>query len=369
MIKINILSPGRFHVCDLARELNRCGFDVKIYSFVPVSRTVKFGLPKQCCCSLFYWLLPFLFLERRLFAGTIWANLLRKRVQDFLIAILMRKCDVLITMSGGFFQSIKKAKSQGSIIVVERGSKHAIEQNKALENMMDINAKGCRILTEREMLSYELADYISIPSEHVRRSFIDHHYPKDKLFLNPYGVDVSMFKPSRNAYKKYDLIMVGGWSLRKGCDLIIEAVRKMGCSLLHVGAIVDLAFPDEQSFTHVDSVDESLLPEYYHMAKVFVMPSREDGFGMVFTQALACNLPIIGSPDCGAPDLKKMVENPENITIISDYSVDAICLAIKEAMSNYEKLGSISYAGNALENLTWEAYGKRYSNFINSVVS
>lgn len=45
--KINILSPGRFHVCDLARELDKQGFDVKFYSFVPSKRTEKFGLPKN----------------------------------------------------------------------------------------------------------------------------------------------------------------------------------------------------------------------------------------------------------------------------------------------------------------------------------
>ena len=31
-MRINILSPGRFHVCDLARELARNGHDVKFYS-------------------------------------------------------------------------------------------------------------------------------------------------------------------------------------------------------------------------------------------------------------------------------------------------------------------------------------------------
>ena len=32
--KINILSPGRFHVLDLARELAKNGYDVKFYSFL-----------------------------------------------------------------------------------------------------------------------------------------------------------------------------------------------------------------------------------------------------------------------------------------------------------------------------------------------
>lgn len=40
-MKINILSPGRFHVLDLARELDKNGFDVKFYSFVPTKRAVS----------------------------------------------------------------------------------------------------------------------------------------------------------------------------------------------------------------------------------------------------------------------------------------------------------------------------------------
>ena len=43
MTKINILSQGRFHMLDLARELDHTGFDIKFYSFIPTSRCIKFG--------------------------------------------------------------------------------------------------------------------------------------------------------------------------------------------------------------------------------------------------------------------------------------------------------------------------------------
>lgn len=93
--------------------------------------------------------------------------------------------------------------------------------------------------------------------------------------------------------------------IRKGCDLIVEAIRKTNYSFIHVGSIKDVDFPQEKNFTHIDPVDQSKLIEYYNQAKVFILPSRQDGFGMVLSQALACNLPIIGSNNCGAPDLKK----------------------------------------------------------------
>lgn len=84
-MKINILSPGRFHVLDLARELDKNGFDVKFYSFVPTKRAVSFGLPAHCSASLFLPMLPFLALQK-VFRGQQWAAQLRIWVQDRMTA-------------------------------------------------------------------------------------------------------------------------------------------------------------------------------------------------------------------------------------------------------------------------------------------
>lgn len=368
-IKVNILSPGRFHVCDLARELDKNGFDVKFYSFVPTKRAIKFGLPARCSASLFYLMIPFLALEKKLFKKQEWARKLSMKAQDFLTGMLMRKCDVLITMSGSFLYAVEKAKKQGSLIIIERGSKHILEQKRILESIPSLKGKKPvpDINVKRELKCYELADYIAVASQHVVDSFLLHHYPQKKLFKNPYGVDLRMFSPQPKVEKKYDFIMVGGWSYQKGCDLIIEALRNTNYTFLHVGGIADLAFPQEERFTHVDAVDQSQLINYYNQAKIFILPSRQDGFGMVLSQALACNLPIIGSKDCGAPDLQQMVKSSQYITLISDYTPEALTQAMQKAMEIYPHLQDNTYAGNAIENLTWEAYGKRYADFLYSI--
>ena len=56
--RINIVSPGRFHVCDLARELDKNGWDVSFYSFVPTKRAMKFGLPAKCNKTVLPFVLP-----------------------------------------------------------------------------------------------------------------------------------------------------------------------------------------------------------------------------------------------------------------------------------------------------------------------
>ena len=369
-IKVNILSPGRFHVCDLARELDKNGFDVKFYSFVPTKRAMKFGLPKHCSTSLFYLMIPFLIIQKKLFKKQRWASILSTKAQDFLTAILMRKCDILIAMSGAFVYAVEKAKKDGSIIILERGSKHILEQKRVLESIPSLKGKKIvpDINIQRELKGYELADYIIVASQHVVESFKKYPFLQKKLFKNPYGVDLRMFAPQPQIEKKYDFIMVGGWGYRKGCDLIIEAIRKTNYTFLHVGGIVDLNFPQEERLTHVAAVDQSQLINYYNQAKISILPSREEGLAMVQAQAIACNLPLIGSKDSGAEDLQQMVEDPQYITLIEDYTPEALIKAMNQAMENYPNLKDKTYAGRAIENLTWEAYGKRYANFLHSII-
>ena len=364
-IKINIFSPGRFHVCDLARELDKNGFDVKFYSFVPAKRAEKFGLPRRCSCPLLMPMAPFLALERVLFKRSVWAKRLSIKVQDWLSSMVMRKCDICIAMSGNYILTPKRAKKQGALVIIERGSKHIVEQKAILDsNPNNKNLSVPEFNYYRELESYKIADYIAIASQHVARSFYKHNYPKGKLFINPYGVDLSMFKPLPIVEKKYDVIMVGGWSFRKGCDLIMEALKDSRLNFLHVGGIVDLEFPSLPNFTHVDSVDQSQLVNYYNMAKIALLPSREEGLAMVQAQAIACNLPLVGSVDSGAEDFRDMVEFPEYITIIDKYTPECVKNAIECGLRKYDQLGDKLYAGTTIENLTWSAYGMRYTDFL-----
>lgn len=353
---------------DLSRELDKQGFDVKFYSFVPTKRAMSFGLPRRCSVSLVYVLAPFLAFEKVIIKRH-WASRIRRGVQDVLTGLFMRRSDVVIMVNESFVFAIKRAKKRGALIIQERGNKHILEQRRVLEAMPSM--KGKKPVPDdnvrRELEIYNIADYISVGAQHVKESFLQRGFADERVFVDNYGVNVSMFKPVKNAERKYDVIMVGGWSYRKGCDLIVEAIRRTGLEFIHVGPLVDCPFPQEEHFTHVDPVDEKRLIDYYSQAKIFLLPSREEGLALVQVQAIACNLPIIGSRDSGALDLKKLVKYPDYITIVKDYTVDAVVDAIHEALANYKRLDKV-YAGDAMENLTWEAYGKRYAAFLHKAL-
>ena len=148
----------------------------------------------------------------------------------------------------------------------------------------------------------------------------------------------------------------------------MEVLKDSDLKFLHVGGIVDLEFPSFPNFTHVDSVDERLLVNYYNMAKIALLPSREEGLAMVQAQAIACNLPLVGSIDTGAEDLKGMVEYPEYITIIDKYTPESVKNAIECGLRKYDQLDDKLYAGSAIRNLTWSAYGKRYADFLKTII-
>lgn len=369
-IKINILSEGRFHLLDLARELNSQGFDVKFYSFVPTKRAVAFGLPKQCSASITGVLAPFLAIERKLFKRKIWSRQLRIKAQDLIVGLFMRRCDVLISLTGSYVYAVKMAKKSGAIIIMERGSKHILEQKNILEAICTDGSNPVpNFNVMRELKGYEMADYISIASKHVKESFLKHNYPEKKLLINPYGTDLQMFQPIKTVDKIYDLIMVGGWSQRKGCDVLSEALKDSGLNFLHVGSIVDIKFPKYKNFTHHESVDQKLLIQYYNKAKVFILPSREEGLAMVQGQALACGLPLICSKDSGGEDLQKFLTDKKWIIVLDNISIDSIRESITKALSLWDDLPEDhDIIGNAKQDLSWEAYGKRYSVSLDQIV-
>lgn len=282
----------------------------------------------------------------------------------------MRECDIFIGISGCTLLSAKRAINKyHALFLCDRGCKHILAQNTILNNTP--NAKGVfQKDIPIELEQYEMADYIILPSLHSRESFIEQGIKEKKLFVNPYGVNLSWFFPTKLDYEKaFDVIIVGIWTLRKGVDLLVNACKNKNLSLLHVGPLSsDYPFPNNANFKHIDPVNEKSLSYYYSMAKVFCLPSREDGFGLVLFQAMACGLPLVYSHDTGGPDLKKLVDDHEFLFEMPEYTVDSLSDTLLKALKKAEQQPRNSIRNyltpNAVSNISWQAYGQRYNEFL-----
>lgn len=58
----------------------------------------------------------------------------------------------------------------------------------------------------------------------------------------------------------------------------------------------------ERQVVFAGAVDDAKLPDYYRAADGFVMPSVQEGFGIVFLEAAASGLKVIGGNEDGTPD-------------------------------------------------------------------
>ena len=367
-LKVAIATVGRFWVLDLARELAALGHHVAFWSSVTRSAAASFGLPADAYRSLLPRLLPLLALRR--FGGPVLSPFANRQVivqTDRLIASRLEPCDVFIGMSGVAVESARVAQTRyGAKVFIERGSRHVSSQKAILDDLRDRGMAGEAVpdwVVDRELAGYALADRVVVPSLHVEQSFRDLGFPAEKLFRNPFGVDLSMFAPTpAPAGVPPTLLFVGAWSYRKGVDVLVAAWRQLeGVRLLHVGAVVDAPLPDAPGFTHVDAVSQSRLRDYYARAHVFVMASREEGLALVQAQALACGLPLVCTDRTGGEDLQRMLDDPAWVSVVPSDDAGALAAAIRAMLSKALSSDRERVLGPAREQLGWAAYGARYA--------
>ena len=156
--------------------------------------------------------------------------------------------------------------------------------------------------------------------------------------------------------------MVGTWSLRKGCDVLIEAWRRIpNVRLLHVGSIADAPLPSDPRFEHVDPVPQAELHHWYARAHLSVLASREEGLAVVQAQALACGVPLVCTDRTGGEDLKQYLDNPAVVTVVPSGQVEPLVAAINSSLNNVPEPGRPrDLLGAGREKLSWQEYGKRY---------
>jgi len=130
----------------------------------------------------------------------------------------------------------------------------------------------------------------------------------------------------------------------KGDDIprIKELIRKLG---LENNVILTGFIPDKE------------LVDYYNLCDVFVMPSKGEGFGIVFLEALACGKPVIaGNKDASG----EAVLNGELGLLINPDSKKEISTAVIKILKNPN-----FFSEKNLRKMTLETYG--FAEFVEKV--
>jgi len=284
---------------------------------------------------------------------------------DRVVARRLEAADLVVAWSSMALHTHRRARALGARTVVERGSTHIGFQRDILDEEqrrwgLHGHAPVDPWTVEKELLEYEAADAIAIPSGFVRRSFVSRGVPEAKLLQVPYGVDLRAFRPVPKQTPGFRAIFVGALSLRKGIPDLLEAVTRADVELWLVGPRHAETEPFLQRyagrFQHKGAVPQSQLLELYGQADVFVIASIEEGLAMVIPQALACGLPVICTTNSGGDDL---VRDGVNGFVVPIRDPDAMAKRLAALRDDPDRLAEMKRAAaqSVAHEHSWRDYG------------
>ena len=169
-------------------------------------------------------------------------------------------------------------------------------------------------------LIFKKADYIQAISKYLA-DFARRHGATCSIEVVPNGVNPQIYADYTRIYADKDtrtIITTSRLVYKNGIDTLIRVCALLKAKSYKLKAIIvgdgpdrskleklatDLNVADKVKF--VGQVDPEEIPKYLSGADIFVRPSRSEGLGNSFLEAMAAGLPVIGTRVGGIPEFIK----------------------------------------------------------------
>jgi glycosyltransferase involved in cell wall biosynthesis len=271
-------------------------------------------------------------------------------------------------------------------------------------------------------LIFKKADRIQAISNYLA-DFARRHGARCPIEVAPNGVDLEKFgdRIDRNArVEKIDqakrsikqsdrtsiIITASRLVYKNGIDVLIRAAAQLKFPIPNSQFLIRIlgGGPDEQKLKKLAQdlgisdkveflghVDPAKIPDYLAQADIFVRPSRSEGLGSSFLEAMAAGLPVIGTPVGGIPDF--LHDAIQKIQIHSNHSngnsdssnrnygpnglfvkpddpadlAEKIAILLKDEKLR-KRLGD-NGRRLVLENYSWDKISQKIKNIFNSLIT
>jgi glycosyltransferase involved in cell wall biosynthesis len=216
---------------------------------------------------------------------------------------------------------------------------------------------------------------VTISNYSLKKIQKHYHIDKIKVRIVPNGVDVEKFKPLGNPEanrRKFGLgdeacvLFVGSLIRRKGLSFLVEAARKIVKEKAETKFLIVGDGPLKNQLTNslkkanllgnflfMGNLKENILPIIYSCADVFVLPSIQEGQGIVLLEAQASGKPVVAFNVGG---IKEAVQNGETGLLVDRGNIDGLADALLKLLSDKDLRDKLGVNGRSFvtENFTWD---------------
>lgn len=226
--------------------------------------------------------------------------------------------------------------------------------------------------------------------EAISRSL--HGRARDSMTRIAPGIDTDHFAPIGDAHllkqelelnDKRVIVSVGRLVHRKGQDTLVEAMPSIvakhpDAHLLFVGVGPHLEYIHKRAvqlnvlshISFVGRVQYGELPRFISIGEIFAMPSRSrlaglevEGLGIVYLEASACGLPVVGGISGGAPDA--LLEGETGFAV-DGLKPEAVAEKIIYLLDNPEIAASMGARGRQwiVDEWEWRNWSARFNQLL-----
>jgi len=255
--------------------------------------------------------------------------------------------------------SLTVARDSGLIALCDHSIAHPAAVDELVENhgvlRRQTNSGKISSFWRYVQSDIDRADAVLVNSDFVESTFRFVGFDRLPLNVIYLGVDdafLSHVPERKGAGEAFRLLFAGSFEKRKGAEVVIDALRRLGnfpwqleiAGKLHPELVKkNQEFFADPRIKNLGMLSRKELAEVMTQADIFVFPSLAEGSARVVFEALACGCYVVTTPNSGS-----IVEHGVHGSVVPPGDSEAVTLAIEEAYRSRRQTAEIGLRNSQL---------------------